>query len=109
MYEWSVYLVQMIWRAGKRHLFVMSILPSRPAPIAHHNFFLCMYFLFMQVREQNVYPVRMIWRGGKRHAFLLFEKREDAEHALSTLEGMEIDGREVKVSVSWQSHYVARS
>ena len=49
------------------------------------------------MREQGVLPVRMIWRGGKRHAFLLFDSRDKAEHALSTLEGMEIDGKEVKV------------
>ena len=51
-----------------------------------------------QVREQGINPIRMVWRGGKRHAFLLFDSRDKAEQALSTLEGMAIDGKEVKVS-----------
>ena len=54
--------------------------------------------VFNQVREQGINPIRMIWRGGKRHAFLLFDSRDKAEQALSTLEGMAIDGKEVKVS-----------
>lgn len=53
-----------------------------------------------QVREQGINPIRMVWRGGKRHAFLLFDSRDKAEEALSTLEGMAIDGKEVKVEMA---------
>jgi hypothetical protein len=53
-----------------------------------------------KVREQKVDPLRVIWHGGSGHAFLQFEKSEEAEDALKALEGLILNGKEVKVEMS---------
>jgi RNA recognition motif-containing protein len=61
-----------------------------------------------EVRGRNVNPLRVMWKGTNRHAFLFFEHEDDIEDAISKLEDLTLDGKEVKVERSTERERAPR-
>ena len=53
-----------------------------------------------EVRDRDVQPLRVVWRGQSGFAFLNFRTVEDAEHALSALEGLHISDRSLRLEMA---------
>ena len=53
-----------------------------------------------EVRDRDVQPLRVVWRGQSGFAFLNFRTVEDAEHALSALEGLHISHRSLRLEMA---------
>lgn len=53
-----------------------------------------------EVRDRDVQPLRVVWRGGSGFAFLNFRTIEDAEHALTALEGLHISDRSLRLEMA---------
>ena len=49
------------------------------------------------VRAQGVEPLRVLWRGGAGHTFLFFEQEEEAESAVTKLQDLEVNGKNLRV------------
>lgn len=56
-----------------------------------------------EVRDRDVQPLRVVWRGQSGFAFLNFRTVEDAEHALSALEGLHISDRSLRLEMAKSS------
>ena len=52
------------------------------------------------IRDRGVSPLQVLWRGRKGYAFLVFKDLETAEGALSELDGIELEGCDLKVKLS---------
>jgi len=52
------------------------------------------------VRDRDVQPLRVVWRGQSGFAFLNFRTVEDAERALSALEGLHISDRSLRLEMA---------
>lgn len=53
-----------------------------------------------ELRSQNVNPVRLVWHGGRGFCFLHFQTEDNAKTCVSSLQGKEFDGREIKVEMA---------
>ena len=51
-----------------------------------------------EVKSKGVQPFRFLWRGG--YALLFFKDKTEAEDAVKTMEGFELDGQSVVVELS---------
>lgn len=52
------------------------------------------------IREREVNPLALIWHGGSGHAFLLFPGDDDATDALTKLDGLEMNGKQLRVEMA---------
>lgn len=52
------------------------------------------------VREREVQPLAIIWHGGSGHAFLLFPAAEEAQDALTKLDGLEMNGKQLRIEMA---------
>ena len=52
------------------------------------------------IRDRGVSPLQVLWRGRKGYAFLVFKDLDTAEAALSELDGIQLEGCDLKVKLS---------
>ena len=53
-----------------------------------------------KVRERKVNPLRVLWRGSAGFAFLNFRTQQDAEEALTALEGLQVSDRSLRLEMA---------